>query len=183
MERGKLIGFTGLAGSGKTTARNALESVGWKNVKMAAALKDMARVLFCAAGLDPEECVEGKLKEESLQELFGKSPRYVMQTLGSEWGRDCINHDIWVNLAKKQCLDLMDKGINVVIDDVRFDNEAEMIRSIGGKVVLLKGRGGISGSHVSENGTHPDLAINNLGSIDQFKRDVIYILHDEHYPE
>jgi len=179
--RGRLIGLTGYAGCGKTTARDALMINGWHNVKMAGALKGMARILFECAGLDADRCIEGDLKETQLTELMGKSPRHVMQTLGTEWGRGCIDPALWVNLAKSQCERLMSKGCDVVVDDIRFDNEAEMIRSLGGKICAIKGRGGIGGSHSSENIVSHDFELLNDKTIDNFKSLVVYVMHDTSY--
>lgn len=174
---GRLIGLTGLAGCGKTTARQFLQENGWQHVKMAGVLKDMCRVFFDAAGLDSDRCIEGDLKETCLDELMGVSPRHVMQTIGTEWGRGCVHESIWVVLAEKRAADLMGMGHDVIFDDIRFDNEADMIHSLGGKVVAISGRGGISGSHESENGVHPDFTIENKSTIERFKNDVLYILH------
>lgn len=181
MTNGRLVAFTGFAGSGKTTARIALNSVGWHHVKMADTLKDMARVMFSDLGLDVEECVEGSLKETPLHELFGRSPRYIMQTIGTEWGRGCVNDSIWVNIAKSRIERLLNSGVDVVIDDVRFENEAEMIVSLGGVIVEIFGRGGISGSHESENVVKSTIKIENNGVIEDFQNSVVCILHRTDY--
>jgi cytidylate kinase len=177
MGKSRIVGISGPAGCGKSTARLTLEQMGWRHVSMAGVLKSMARVFFESAGLNDEVCINGRLKETPLQEIGGVSPRHVMQTLGSEWGRDLIAHDIWVQIAKSQCVSFMSKGFDVVIDDIRFENEAEMVRSLGGSVVKITGRGGISGVHVSEMGVTCDLEIKNIGTECQFKTDILYILH------
>lgn len=181
MSKGRLVAFTGYAGSGKTTARIALNNAGWRHVKMADTLKNMARVMFSDLGLNPEDCVEGRLKEIQLDELLGKSPRHVMQTLGTEWGRGCIGDSIWVTIAKSRIEKLLCDGVDVVLDDVRFDNEAEMIASLGGTIVEINGRGGISGNHESENVVKSSLKIENNGKIEDFQNSVVYILHRINY--
>lgn len=168
----KLIGFTGSAGSGKSTASKALTSIGWVNVKMAGPLKDMLRAIGFT-----EDHIEGDLKEVPSNMLSGKTPRYAMQTLGTEWGRDIIGPEFWINIAKRRIEDQLSKGNSVVVDDVRFQNEADMIRSLGGSIVGIKGRGGINGSHVSEIGILSDFNIMNDGSIERFTNDIRYILH------
>jgi hypothetical protein len=177
----RLLGLTGYAGSGKTTATTELVKLGWKNVKMAGVLKDMARVLFVSAGVDPDSCLDGNLKETPLKELMGKTPRHVMQTLGTEWGRRCIASDIWVNLAKSQCVSFLENGFDVVVDDIRFDNEADMIKSIGGKICAIKGRVGIAGNHESEYLVSHDFCIKNDKTIEDFKGLVVYVMHKTDY--
>ena len=77
---------------------------------------------------------------------MGRTPRYAMQTLGTEWGRDLISPNIWVNIVKHDILKI--KG-DVVIDDCRFPNEVVMILGLGGVMVYID-RGGKSGDHASE---------------------------------
>jgi membrane glycosyltransferase len=69
-----------------------------------------------------------------------------MQTLGTEWGRELIDPDIWV-----KAFNFRYWGHNCIITDVRFNNEAEYVRETG-LIVHVKGRGGIPGSHKSEDG-------------------------------
>ena len=165
-ECGKLIGICGAAGSGKTTASHHLISRGWVNEKMAGALKLMAGTLLGQLGLDVNSCLEGDMKETCISELGGKSPRHVMQTLGTEWGRECMHHDFWVDITKVKIQNLLNEGINVVVDDIRFDNEAEMIKSLGGELIKIE-RGAISTmTHISENPLSCDVVFINDGSID-----------------
>lgn len=160
-----LLAITGPAGSGKSTASQVLLDAGWHRVKMAGALKDMARCFFRAAGIAPgdiEACIEGPIKETPLPELMGQTPRHVMQTLGTEWGRTCIHADVWTELARAQIVHLMQQGKSVVVDDCRFANEAALIRSLGGLVLALEGRGGLAGSHESEQGLAGDITYRNV---------------------
>lgn len=170
----KIVAFTGPAGSGKTTAADALVSAGWVRVKFASTLKKMARCI----GLS-EEHIEGSLKESPLDWMGGKSPRFVMQTLGTEWGRKLIDEDLWVSIAKKEISKVVKEGYNVVVDDCRFENEAKGIRDLGGEVVGIQGRGGISGAHESEAGVSPDWYISNTGDAAQLAVDVVYIFNAE----
>jgi putative protein kinase ArgK-like GTPase of G3E family len=78
----QIIGLTGLMGSGKSLAAQELERIGFTRTRFAGSLKDMMRVL----GLTEEE-IEGNLKETACALLGGKTPRYAMQTIGTEWGR------------------------------------------------------------------------------------------------
>ncbi len=157
-----VIALTGLAGSGKSTASKYLvEKHGYQLVKFAGPLKDMLR----AIGLS-EAQIEGALKEEPCRLLQGETPRYAMQTLGTQWGRECIGSSFWLFLWEDAVLKILDAGGRVVVDDCRFPNEADEVRKLGGVVWQLVGRGGIAGSHESEAGCgEADVAIANCGNV------------------
>ncbi len=143
-----VIALTGLAGSGKSTASKYLiEKHGYQLVKFAGPLKDMLRAIGLGEGH-----IEGAHKETDLAMLSGRTPRYAMQTLGTEWGRKCMGEDFWTNLWRSRVDGVLAFGGRVVVDDCRFPNEADEVRKLGGVVWRLVGRGGIAGSHESEAG-------------------------------
>ncbi|PKA40474.1 deoxynucleotide monophosphate kinase [Rhizobium sullae] len=155
-----VVAFTGQAGSGKSTATKYLvEQHGYTLVKFAGPLKDMIR----AIGFSERE-IEGDLKETASASLCGKTPRHAMQTLGTEWGRNCIGESFWVGLWRWRVEQVLQEGGRVVTDDCRFPNEAKAIRRLGGDIFRLAGRGGIAGHHESERGCgDEDLVIVNDG--------------------
>lgn len=151
-----LIAFTGLAGSGKTTAAKALVHFhGYSRISFA----DPIRRMLMAIGLTAEDMADRK---EVPHALIGfNTPRVAMQTLGTEWGRRTICDDLWLKIARRdieQARAFPDFA-GIVIDDCRFDNEAELIRSLGGVVVKVE-RGGqvaMANGHASEVGVNPAL--------------------------
>jgi hypothetical protein len=157
-----VIALTGLAGSGKSTASKYLvEKHGYQLVKFAGPLKDMLRSI----GLS-EAQIEGELKETPCEWLQGKTPRHAMQTLGTQWGRDCIGPSFWIELWVRRVNLIIAAGGHVVVDDCRFPNEADEVREIGGVVWKIFGRGGIAGAHESEAGCgEADSVIRNAGHI------------------
>lgn len=153
--RRTLIAFTGLAGSGKSTAATFLvREYGFTRIRFAGPLKDMMRAL----GLNERE-IEGDLKEKPCELLGGKTPRYAMQTVGTEWGRDLIAPDLWIR-AFNAALAKVPAGVPVVVDDCRFPNEAEAIRAAGGVLVRIERAGAGSGAagHSSETHQLPTIA-------------------------
>lgn len=159
----RLVALTGAAGSGKSTATKFLvERHGYTLVKFAGPLKDACRAL----GLTDRH-IEGDLKEEPCEMLCGKTPRYLMQAMGTELGRNLIGESLWVNLWRSRALAVMAHGFGrVVVDDCRFPNEAEAIRQLGGMIIKLEGRGGIAGQHASEAGCgQQDAVVVNDGGI------------------
>lgn len=72
--------------------------------------------------------------------MGGKTVREMYQLLGTEFGRRMISESIWIDLAEVWldylCGLLPDLDV-VIIDDVRFHNEASWIRSKEGIVVRV----------------------------------------------
>lgn len=127
-----IIGVMGAKGSGKSELSKHLTSKhGFIRIRFADALKDMLKNL----GLT-EAQVDGDQKEEPLPFLCGKTPRWAMQSLGTEWGRNLIGQDIWVHATQQKILSLSmgRKSRVIIIDDMRFPNEVAMIREMGGMV-------------------------------------------------
>lgn len=160
-----VVGFAGLAGSGKTTAAMHLVSAhGFARVRFAGPLKAM-----CAAlGLTPDE-IDGALKEAPCELLGGRTPRYAMQRLGTEFGRDLIDPNLWVR-AWRAAVDRLPIGQPVVVDDCRFPNEAEAIQAAGGVLVRVvrPGAGAAAAGHSSEGQVLPHaLAIRNDDGISE----------------
>ena len=74
------------------------------------------------------------------EELCYLTPRYALQRLGTEWGRDCWP-DTWAAAAVRgaeHLLSLLSGPKVVAIPDVRFPNEVEHIKKAGGKVIRIK---------------------------------------------
>lgn len=168
----RLIGLAGYKGSGKSTAAKYLrEEKGFRVVPMASVLKDM----LATFGLS-ERQIHGDLKEEPDPGILcGKSPRWAMQTLGTEWGRELIGDDVWIRAwwAKVEreaayCDSVSPRPgmLKACCDDVRFANEAEFIRSKGGIIAMIERPGHEGGEHASEQlPFQPDHLIRNDGPV------------------
>jgi hypothetical protein len=137
METLQVIGLHGYAGVGKSTLAKELERLGWTRISLSTPIKEMLK----AIGLS-EDDLANKNSPPALAAFNGKTTRYLLQTLGTEWGRNLVSPTIWVDLAAEKIKRLHMEGVcKVVIDDVRFPEEAEMVRSLGGSVVLIERRG------------------------------------------
>lgn len=127
-----LIGFTGPAGSGKDTCGAYLiEHHGYKRLSFAAPIYDALE----AMGFGRPDTQEQK---EAMIPWLGVSWRHLAQTLGTEWGRERVHPNLWLGLALKKVQ--ANPHLKFVITDVRFENEALMVREAGGRVVHLEGR-------------------------------------------
>ncbi len=133
----KIIALTGCKMVGKSTVAQAIADESDKAVHIIS-FADPMRAMLQAMGVRPENLNMQSLKEEKISGL-GKSARYLMQTLGTEWGRGMIANDIWLWAMQHQIELEKEAGAEiVVIDDLRFENEADWITSVGGYVVRLK---------------------------------------------
>lgn len=131
IEHIQIIALTGRAGSGKSTVAQQLVSEHeFVLVKFAEPLKWMLQSI----GLGHAE-IEGNLKEEDMPLLSLKTPRYAMQTLGQEWGRDIMGKDFWVNIWLDRVKNLIAQGFHqIVVDDCRYQNEEQAVRDMGGSI-------------------------------------------------
>lgn len=163
---GRLVALTGPAGCGKTTIACALEQRGFVRVRFAGPVKDMARAL----GLS-EAQVDGDLKEVPCDLLCGKSPRQLLQWIGTELGRNMVGADLWVNVAMQRIDELLAAGRDVVVDDLRFNNEAEALAARGALMFgLLRNGAGTTHVHASEAGIATSWLtdwLDNNGSVEE----------------
>ena len=167
VERPRIIGIMGRAGSGKSAVATILGKHGFMQYGFADSLKCITGLLF---GLSREQMYGGLKDTEDSR--YGLSPRVILQHMGTEVGRS-VYPDIWIEALRRT----MNPKQNYVIDDVRFPNEAMAIRSWGGELWLVRGRGYGIGGHASEQvleeAVAPDTIINNTGTLEQLENSVI----------
>jgi hypothetical protein boklE_20810 len=128
-----IIGIAGPAQSGKSTLagefRRLVEFRGQKYTEQpfAGPLKRM----LASIGVDTSDLP----KNTPVPFLDGRiTPRIMMQTLGTEWGRALLP-DLWLRVWQHE---LDGNARTVCVPDVRFDNEAELIRELGGIVIHVQ---------------------------------------------
>ena len=168
-----LIGLTGRAGTGKDTIADFLvETHGFVKLAFADPIKDGIKAML---GIGHDDIANRANKEAKLDWL-GCSPRHAMQTLGTDWGREMIHPDIWLRITARRTQKIMAMPDThhiqgIVISDVRFENEADWIRAMGGSIWHIKrqhcGLDGAAGNHASEQAIPrhaADRIINNDGA-------------------
>ena len=169
-----LIGITGRARSGKDTVADfILQRNGGYKYSFAEPLKQMLLPL----GIDMSEPYWQEVKEVIIPE-FNASPRRLMQTLGTEWGRELIHPDLWLTLATRK---LASMGHGMVIPDVRFENEAAWVRRNGGVIIhLFRSHVDPVEKHVSEAGITMDTRdymLDNNRTFEELRTEVIRLIH------
>jgi len=133
-----VVGISGWARSGKDTAADYLvEKHGYQKFSFA---KPMKEAMY---KLDPRITVN-EVQNTSLRvgvDVYGweglkeRSPhvRGLLQRFGTEVGREMFGDDFWVDYA----LDSIPDGAKAVIADVRYPNEADAIKKLGGIVIRV----------------------------------------------
>ena len=91
-------------------------------------------------------------EKEAPQELSGgKSLRQFMQLLGTEFGREGLYQDVWMNQLKFGIQKDNAAGLITVVDDCRFVNEFDMLTEAGAVHIEVSREGhGPKGTHLSE---------------------------------
>lgn len=142
-----IIGLCGNAGTGKDTAvqymldEGTVDSLGKPTYKMAFA--DPIREIAAIFGFTKEQMSDRTLKETD-DPFWGFSPRTFMQKVGTEMFRNNLREDIWIQLLIRRIQEKIawnekngfHKGI-YFITDVRFPNEAQAIKDLGGYIVKI----------------------------------------------
>jgi hypothetical protein len=145
-------------------------------------LRAMLRPLLLSAGYSHEQATavlntpQGKASPLTL--IPGApTPRRLLQTIGTDWGRDLIHPDLWIHiwLFRARC------SAGVIADDVRFNSEANAIRQLGGSIWAVTRPGATDASgHPSEAGIDPQLInhhIINNSTIDNLRSQIQHLLH------
>lgn len=171
----KLIGIHGKARSGKDTlARVFVEDHGFVRMAFADPLKVAACVLF---DWPPELVFTDEFKEE-YSPLWNMKVREVFQKLGTEAMRGTFGDDFWIKRWALDYVKVKDKH-SVVVSDVRNNNEADIIRSLGGLIIHISREGaglkGMEAYHSSERGITfdkvRDVKVENNGTLDDLVRE------------
>lgn len=157
---------------GKTTVANYLvEKHGFVRIGFADKLKEMV------ADLRPD--------------LFenNNKPRLELQNFG-QMAKEVLGRDVWVNVALRRINFEATGGARIVLDDLRFDFEAEALRKAGFVIVKIEGINRETGAnhaqsmhemHESELGVDsikPDYTIYNSGNLDALYKVVERLLHE-----
>jgi len=151
------IGLIGKLGSGKTTAAKHIATEhGYKRYSLAAPMREIVRIVY------PD--IKGK-----------DDPRYrpLMQKLGTDWFRS-YDEAVWVNvLLSRTSLETHP----VVVDDVRFVNEARILRDKGWKLIYINASDEVRKQRCTERDGHWDESVLDHPSETQIEDAAKYAHH------
>jgi hypothetical protein len=180
MTHPRIIGLWSPApGCGKSSVAQLLrERHGHIRLAFADPMKWMLVRLLQSAGYSDNEArrIPWHDKETPLDRLPGApTMRHLLRTLGTEWGRDHVHQELWVQVWREQAVRLP----RVVADDVRMPNEAAMIRELGGELWEIRRPGyNDTSGHRSEAGL-PGVTFDRVISNDGTLTDLAALLQGE----
>jgi len=172
-----IIGITGRKFSGKDTL--GCYFVNHRNYirfAYADALKNATRAIFDFN----DEQLNGN-KKETIDEFWGVTPRQVLQFIGTDLFRNHgsellpqVGNNIWIWVVKRKLKKILDENpdAKIVITDVRFENELNLIKELGGQIIKVKREiQNNSDNHESEkyiDELYCDISVENNGTISEF---------------
>lgn len=146
----KLLGLSGNKGAGKDTVAEYLRQQGWITISYADTLKNALQILF-----NWDKSIFDQSTKELIDPVWNTSPREMCQLLGTEFLREqCkfLNTNIINPLTNQQftatyhikrthqrILDILQylPNSNIVITDVRFQDELDYIHFMGGSIIKI----------------------------------------------
>jgi|SRR5215831_7796033 len=176
-----ILGLSGAKGSGKdTVAAYLVKEHGFERKAFADPLKKSIAALFDIPFSEVDKLKNEELNIVALEEAFGGSHnmtfRTFLQRYGTEAHRDVFGEDFWLDYTLP--VRGYYPGRAIVVTDVRFENEANRVRELGGHNVRIF-RDGVEDQdqHRSEAfDFNYDLTILNHGDLDDLYVSVEEIL-------
>jgi hypothetical protein len=170
-----IIGLSGYAQSGKdSTAELLCLNYGYTRLAFADPMREA--LLTINPQLDSITRVSD-LVDDYGWNLAKKNPevRRLLQVLGTDFGRKMLGDDVWINIA----LSGIKSEDKIVVSDVRFPNEAEAIKKLGGTVWRINRHNHTAvNNHTSERAMDNymfNYVIYNDGTLDELSDEVFML--------
>jgi hypothetical protein len=150
-----------------------LSDHGYVIIPFAKIVKEMLHPMLVCLGYDHNKAWRlVTLEKDTVVPGLGVSVRHMLQTLATEWGRSCIHTNVWLQCWERRIA----HTDHVVVDDVRFPNEADLVTRLGGEMWRIERPGVVANtSHASEGGLDSytfQRRIANQGTLDDLRRNV-----------
>ena len=172
-----ILGMAGYARSGKNTVGDILAERGFEQRAFADKIREALVALDPPLSFGREGGLAELVERYGWDELKEQSPttRELMQRMGTEVGRELFGETFWID----QCLPLPANaeeetrtGLrfqDIVVTDVRFPNDVQRIRDLGGYIWWIERGLQPVNDHPSDNSLSAadcDLVIDNDGTLD-----------------
>ncbi len=148
-----LIGICGKKLCGKDTIGNYLEEIyGYKKLHIAYPLKKICKEIF---GFQDDQLFGNK--KEDIDPRWNVTPRQCFQFVGTFFRENMkelipdLKSGFWVHRFEHEYVLMKQMYRNIVICDVRYQDEIDMIISLGGYIINVERDTNIEDEHQSEN--------------------------------
>lgn len=155
MPSNRLVGLGGYKESGKDTFAEGLPSDKWVILGMSQPLLQATLILdpyLPDLGMTSREAYEYMNRDYTRLKAESPEFRRLLIALGTDVGREILGKNIWVDIATRSIREAWANGMDAAITGIRFPNELQMVRDLGGELVWVK-RPGLDApaiSHASE---------------------------------
>lgn len=129
----QIFAFIGRAGSGKDTFASIIEEQ-INNTKKIAFAGEIKKELSRHYKID-EIHFHDRVLKESFNEKILTTPRKAMQNYGT-FIRSLYGFQYWTNIVKERILNMTD-DTTVIVTDVRYPHEVEMLLNLGAKFIFI----------------------------------------------
>lgn len=135
------VGISAKQGGGKSTLAKAI-CLHFLNAKRKIAAREVA---FATPLKEMHDACRGILKRYGVTPPHEIKDGYLMQLLGTQWGREKVYPDVWVNCAqgliKEEALKCSWADVFIpVISDLRFPNELAFLKAQNSLTIRLQCR-------------------------------------------
>jgi hypothetical protein len=178
-----IIGISGKIGGGKDTVAHFImqHDSSFKQKAFAYKLKKIVALL---AGVDFDLTLTQEGKNVYVEQ-FGKTIGEMLQGVGTDGLRDNFDKNVWIN----GLLTDLKPGNNYVITDVRFKNEADVLKQKGAILVRVNRPNNPVAEKSGRDLTHPsetdlddylgfNAVIENSGTLDDLEYAVVKLLEN-----
>ena len=129
-----IVGIFGKKGHGKDTIADYLvQKYNFHKLTYAEPIKKICKDIF---SLTNDQLTNHDLKER-VDPRWGKSPREIMQLIGTDLFRKTFSDNIWVDILREKAKQLLLEGKNIVISDIRHKNELEHLFTLSDNILIF----------------------------------------------
>jgi hypothetical protein len=164
----------------------------WKCVSFADPLKKVCSILLdypylILLGLGKEERKQRETLKTASYDICGSlTGRQLLEYMGTDVFRNHLDDDIWIKLMSNKCKNYLNSGHSVVISDLRFPNEKDMLLQMGGKLMFVYRN--IKELEPIDRNLHPSkwlyqtflndvsYTIENTGTLDELRKKISFLL-------
>ena len=170
-----IIGISGKKRSGKDTV--------YQLIRKDIAYRGNVFIARAAFGDDIKEEV-AKATGKSLAHIEENKERFrpILQWWGADFRRHYEGENYWLDRMQRMMSSIRDPEV-LVITDVRYPNEANLVKSFGGIMIRVKRETGLEDPHSSENLLDYyedfDYWLNNDGTLENLENQVAQIVEDQ----